>query len=233
MNLDSLILGEYSNICKKISKSFYNKYLYKIEFRYLKWPGTDFIRNELSIDEYFKKTFNSKENLLKNQLDIIQLLQKLKNEFKIRSKWVFGYDNLHVYFKNKNDFGQFLSHFSADALEKIYFNIKYAADNDIELLKSGAILKKSIPNFNYKITVKSGYYTIETRQAIDKFFKSHADNFKLTSRLTHYLTSAQPRRYSYNHYFYAKSIDDLLLINLIEPNFVGTTHYIISHTKSE
>lgn len=110
--------------------------------------------------------------------------------------------------------------------------IFYPDTGTLDLLQEGKIISNTQPEFKYRISIRSGRYSLETRRAISEVFANHADDVKIPKRLANFLVK-EGTFFCYNCYFYCNSTDILFLINLIDPKFVGTTNEIVNVTVQQ
>lgn len=136
-----------------------------------------------------------------------------------------GY-SVTFFFKTESDLEDAIKILDEADYNKIV-TIFYPDTETIPLLQEGKILTNIDPKFKYKISVRSGRYSAETRSAISEVLSNHASIVKIPKRLENFLAK-QGTFFCYNCYFYTNSTDILFLLSLIDPKFVGTTNELVN-----
>jgi hypothetical protein len=99
--------------------------------------------------------------------------------------------------------------------------------NAIDVLNSGAIIKRTGNGYKYKVMIRDGHYSAEVRTQLKNYFDSIDKEYvKITAGLDRYL---QPMYsgYMWNSYFYLNDLSIVTFINLISPSFILNIHELV------
>jgi hypothetical protein len=222
-------------------KKFYNKYLFKIEIhavasRLINLEGDmeELINHRIEMDKILSnygtyslgRLGNSKSanQAKKDLLTAIRTIKTLNLDgIKIRVEEPY----VQIYAETQQQLEEIvlthLSSFSPNIIVKI--NVP-SDEKIIDVLNSNAIIRKTDNGYKYKVIMKDGVYSTETKEALFEYFTTVGDGtIKLTAAGFHQLR--KQTTYLYNLYFYSNDIQLNTIINLIAPGSIVNCHELI------
>lgn len=188
-------------------KIFYKKYAYKAQY-------TKYVPNTF---------FYSKQNRIKY---LINQFEKIHNT---KVMITFSGYSLLVYALDENSLRDLIGNTLIDFINELKsVNLADSTEN-LELLKSGHILFGSKPDFNYQLTLRSGFYELFEKQALASYLKELGEEVHVSKGVLNKLENGRFRYFSgANIRLKDQRVGEL--IRLISPKIVGTVN-ILTQTK--
>lgn len=184
-------------------KMFYKKYAYKAQYtKYV--PHTFFFSKHNRIDY------------------IIKQFEKIHN-----TKVMFtisGY-SLLVYVPDENSLKELIGNTLVEFINELKIVTLVESAENLELLKSGHILFESQPEYNFQLTLRSGFYELFEKQALASYLKELGEDVHVSKGVLNKLENGRFRYFSGAH---IRLKDQRVgeLIRLISPKIVGTVNIL-------
>lgn len=220
------------------TKQYFNQYCFKLV---LFSPGGRSIYNKsvsieksLEIRQHISKSYNyggswraggASRYLNLADADLLNYIKnkktELKNIIKIRVEEPF----VTIYADSEDLLYRFAQGMPAKSVEKAELVAGPDSQSAMELLKTGAILLTK-PNFyQFKITLRDGRYSMETKTNLYSYLKQLGEEVSLPDGpRSHLVRNSQ---WMYNVYFYCNDEKLVTVLNLIEPNIVRTINSLV------
>ncbi len=214
-----------------VNKLFYNKFLYKIK---IYCPGARVLESN-SLEDLNRNFFRRSEkgDILYNYAGSWsnRRNQELRDHGSV--------DQLQHYFNTKLTLGKEIKYRIEEPYLSIYSNeeqLLYTIASQVcparcieihkpisskaqEIILRGEIVSKTINNYNYKIVLKSNYFDdIHIKHSLSDYFYNLKDDIKITKTVMSNLSTSR-RRFP-GGYFYSKTKDITVFIDLISPGLV-------------
>ena len=157
-------------------------------------------------------------------VDQLQLLRKLKQQYRGVLKFRVEEPWLQVYAKDENALKDIASDFD-DFTRKSIVSISTPQPGTESNLEKGKIYLKStrIPH-KYKIHLRDGMYSLQTKHQVLDYLKG-VEGVKISKGTERLLKNANT--YIWGGFFYADDMSIITFLNLISPGMVGNIHELI------
>jgi len=213
-----------------VTKRFFNRYYYRLE---LHVNGSSFLRRpDLTLQEQLEMRINMKSvnfggswryTRFKDpslvELDILNKIGELRPKHPAL-KFRIEEPNIQVYAEDETE----LYKFAQAICDPNYPNTHIAAisrphsDVQLNLLKQGYTIKREESDYPYKVMVREGRYTAETKKQLLNYFTNCGDQVKVPPHLNEALTKSFDS--IWGSYFYVKDKSLLTMIAMISPTFI-------------
>lgn len=222
---------------KPTTKKFFDKFLYKIVV-YCPAGRLILSNNDISTEIVRRKELNKHINYgghwgLRSSKDLDQadvpLLERLRN-IKLASspkvKFRVEEPRIQIYAETEEQLKQVVDQLDPawkTSIEEVFGPASVDSEN---LLNSGAIIRKTDIGFKYKVLLKDGRYTTETKLQLKKYLENLGDDQIKVSKTGLDMLS-RPAGFIWNLYFYTNDLSILTFLNLIGPGIVSNFHELV------
>ena len=221
------------------TKKFFGRFLYKLV---VYAPGSRSVDSKYGIDrdlERRKEMYNDqgthryswwyRRNDTVNQAIADQLykIKELKdNRTNLNILVRIEEPRIQIYSESIEQLEQIVNEYFKDYKSSVEAISEPASVESTELLNSGAILTKKSNGYRYKVIVRDGKYTIDTKLQILNYLESLDDLVKLPHSM--YLMMRKESGYIWNCYFYTNDTGIISFLSLISPNLVSNIHELVA-----
>ena len=174
----------------------------------------------------YLSTYFDKNHYYSNRNTINYRLEQFCRKHEIEAKTMFsGWYTLILYTTDEKSLRLLLENvFKEDVkyLREVHYVDK---PENLELLQSGHILYKGTPEYNYSLTLRSGFYDVVEKQSLANYLQALGDDVRATKSVIKKLSESHYRYFSGST---VKLKDQRVaeLIRLISPRIVGTVNIL-------
>lgn len=224
------------------TKQYFNQYCFKLV---LFSPGGRSIYNKslsieksLEIRQQINKSYNyggswrvggANRYLNLADIDLLNYIKNkktdLKNIIKIRIEEPF----VTIYADSEELLFQFAQGMPRKSVEKIELVAGPESQSAMDLLKTGAIILNKPTFYQFKITLRDGRYSAETKANLYAYLNQLGDEISIPGGPRSNMTKNSS--WMYNVYFYCNDEKLVTVLNLIEPNIVRTINSLVCATN--
>jgi hypothetical protein len=219
------------------TKKFYGKYLYKLV---VYCPAGRLISSsgELADELQYRKEFNynhggswyrrtQSTTLSSARIDLLESLRTLKTlnlpDLKIRVEE----PRIQLYSTNIQQLENIISNYLSVAPTSYIETISGPADDDAEtILNSGAIIRKNDTGYRYKILLKDGFYSLESKRNMLDYLQNIGPEQVRVPRGTYFMLNSNSQ-YIYGCYLYANDLNITTFLQIINPGIVTNSHELV------
>ena len=94
-----------------------------------------------------------------------------------------------------------------------------------DLLLSGAIIRRNVPDYRYKVVLRDGRYSVEIKRQVLAYLENLGDQIRITPKCREMLAS--PYIHCWGVFFYTDDPDLTIMLRMIAPDLVGNIHELI------
>ena len=216
----------------KVNRSYYNQYHFKLEINmvgssFLRDPTKD-IAEQLATREKINRQVNFGGSWRATRLRVpdadevaaLEWLRDNKAKYETDLKFRIEEPYLQAYSANEEQLYKFAEDMCAAVgnNEKIFRINRPTNDLHLDILKKGYTIRKRENEYPYKVYVREGRYSQDTKKAIHNYLVNAKDQVQMPK----HFEEALLKKYEsiWNCYFYIKDKGILTMLSLIDPRFV-------------
>lgn len=241
MQMDTSFLTQYNPDIriKYTKKKYFGLYLYKLSIhapggRLIDTKGDLTFNLNVRIHEetrrqsgFWGKPWLPNIKLTDVDIDLLDVLREIKYNKLPGIKVRIEEPLIHIYSENieqiNSVFEVYLSKFNKYYIKEINGP---EDDTKIDILNSGAILRKKDIGYKYKVILRDGRYDVAIKRSLLQYFDNVGpDQIKLTP--TSRSTLAKNTNYIWNLYFYSNDININAFIEMMAPGIILNCHELV------
>jgi len=218
-------------------KKFYGKYLYKLVL-YAPAGRLIFSSGDITDGLEYRKTFSynqggswwvrkSNSTLQDTSVSLLENIRQLKIDHLPDIKIRVEEPRIQIYSQYDQQLKDIVSKYLSVVPASYIETVSGPADIESEdILNTGAIIRKNDIGYQYKITLRDGTYSAETRKSILNYLQNlDVEQVRVPNGTFDML--ARPSPYLWGCYIYTNDLSTLTFLQLIAPGIVGNYHELI------
>lgn len=159
----------------------------------------------------------------------LEIVRSIKDDYKgtirvrVEEPWV------QFYADSEDDLKVIATRFNSVCKERLMSVSVPASDDIATMLKSGDIIVSTDIGFEYKVYVRDGLYSHETKAQLLAYFDSLGNEVQLSKGTRKQLEG--PLGYIWGLFFYVKDPKTLTFVSLIHPSVIRKIHRLVPASK--
>lgn len=221
---------------KPTTKKFFNKFLYKAVI-YCPAGRLILSKDDLAIELERRREFNKHINYggywgshggkdIENaSIPLLEKIRQLKNNSP-KVKFRVEEPRVQIYAENEKELKQIVDQFDQAwkwRIEEVFGPENVEAEN---VLNSGGIIRRTDIGFKYKVLLKDGRYSAQTKSQLKHYLENLGDDQVKLSKSGMDMLS-RPAGFIWSFYFYTNDLSILTFISLIDPTIVSNFHELV------
>ena len=215
---------------KKVTRRYYNQYYYKLEINavcasFLRNPDQTLQTQAINMSHRRSQNFGGSWRVRNQQLPnaddlrFLALMGELIHKFNDRIKVRIEDPYMQIYAETESELLTFVSNIDYEFHKNIKTIYGPGTVDEFDLLTKGYTIRAEPQEYGYRVSVKEGRYSRETKQQILGYLRNIGDEAKLPR---HFVENMDRSFDSvWNCYFYVKDPGVLTMLRLISPSFIG------------